>query len=1017
MLGRIVRAAIHQPRLIVVACLVLLACAGALLPHARIDALPNIVPAQAVIETEAPGMVAEQVEELITRPIENILIGTRGIAAVRSRSIQGLSVITLDLESGVDPLRVRQSISEGLTQAAGALPAGVAAPRLAPLVSDGGDILEIGFTSDKLSPMALRDLVQWSVRPRLLSAPDIARVQIFGGEVRQIEVRARAGDLSDSDLGYADVFAAVRRATGVAGAGFIDTPNQRIPILPQGQALTPEDVAAGQIQVVGSAPTRISDVADVVDAAAPSFGDALVMGHPGVVVGVAAQYGANTLKTTEGVERALKALEPELARQGVTVRADLYSPASFVSRSVRGIAWELIIGVALASVLLALFFRDPRAALVSIAVIPLALAAAMGVIALLGWSLNAMTLGGLGVALGLIVDDAVLDVENILRDLRDAEARHASRGHAILIASLEMRGPVLYAALLVIAALIPVMFMTGLAGALLRPMAVAMAAASLASLLVAMTATPALAMLLLNHIGPAAPSRIIEGLEVRYECTLARLAQAPRLVLGVCLAALVVAAIAMASFTIEFPPRAHGGYLTADIDAPAATSIAVMRDYGARITKALLANPAVTTVAQQIGRADDGDEAWGPQHARFDIGLKPDLSWRGREHVEGQVRDVLAGYPGLAPVVRSDLAASVVAPGSARAGQVRVRVFGADLDAIDRTVDRLAALIAAHPGEGQLSVAASSTTPVIRVDLNFQRLAIYGLSAADVLDTVQTAFAGRPAAQVYQQGRAVDIAVTAQADLRTDPEAVGDLLLRSSSGISVPLKAVANIYLTDGRSAIEHDGGLRSRTLSIDPSGDAGRFVERLRGRIDAAVARPPGVYVEVQAPEGGGALSLLAPVAISACAVFALLLLAVGDIRSALIVLVSTLFSFIGGVLVVAITGGVLTLGAFMGFVALLGLSARNGILLISRVDVLVGKEGWTWGPVTAWRAARERFSAILITALLIAVALAPFVLNAGAPGHEILGPMVLTILGGLLTATPMALFVTPVMVARARR
>ena len=868
--------------------------------------------------------------------------------------------------------------------------------------------------------MALRDLVQWSVRPRLLSAPDIARVQIFGGEVRRIEVRARAGDLSDSDLGYADVFAAVRRATGVTGAGFIDTPNQRIPILPQGQALTPEDVAAGQIQVVGSAPTRISDVADVVDAASPSFGDALVMGHPGVVVGVAAQYGANTLRTTQGVERALKALEPELARQGVTVRADLYRPTRlrqpFGARDRLGVDHRRRAGLGAPHPVLPRPARRPGVDRRYPAGVggrhggdrPPRLVAGRHV-----------TLRGLGVALGLIVDDAVLDVENILRDLRDAEcaprlarSRHIDRlpGDAG-------------------------------AGALRRPAGARRPhSGDVHDRPRRRSASPhggghgggvlglapgghdrrsaRLAMLLLGHIRPAdAVAGCLEGLEVRYERALARLAEAPRLVLGVCLAALVVAVIALATFTLEFPPRAHGGYLTADIDAPAATSIAVMRDYGARITKALLANPAITTVAQQIGRADDGDEAWGPQHARFDIGLKSDLSWRGRERVEGQVRDLLAGYPGLAPVVRSDLAASVAAPGSARAGQVRVRVFGSDLDAIDRTVDRIAALIAAHPGEGQLSVTASSTTPVIRVDLNFQRLAIYGLSAADVLDTVQTAFAGRSAAQVYQQGRAVDIAVTAQADLRTDPEAVGDLLLRSSSGISVPLKAVANIYLTDGRSAIEHDGGLRSRTLSVDPSGDAGRFAERLRGRIDAAVARPPGVYVEVQAPEGGGALSLLAPVAISACAVFALLLLAVGDIRSALIVLISTLFSFIGGVLVVAITGGVLTLGAFVGFVALLGLSARNGILLISRVDVLVGKEGWTWGPVTAWRAARERFSAILITALLIAVALAPFVLNAGAPGHEIIGPMVLVILGGLLTATPMALFVTPVLVARARR
>jgi CzcA family heavy metal efflux pump len=1013
-LSRIVRASIHHPRLIATACVVLLACGVGLLPRARLDSLPNLTPAQASIETEAPGMVAEQVEALVTRPIENALIGTRGVATVRSRSIQGLSVVTLDFAGDADPLRVRQAISEGLAQDAGALPAGVGPPRLAPLISNGGDILAVGFTSDKLTPMALRDAVQWSVRPRLLSVPGVARAQVFGGEVKRIEVRARAGDLSDSDLGYADVFAAVRRATGVTGAGFIDTPNQRIPIVPQGQALTDDDVAAGQIQVVGSAPTRISDVADVVDAPAPSFGDALVMGKPGVVLGLAAQYGANTLATTKAIDAALASLTPALEKQGITVRTDLYRPASFVGGSVRAIVWELAVGVVLASVLLALWFRDPRAALVSIAAIPLSLMAALAVIAALGWTINAMTLGGLAVALGLIVDDAVLDVENILSDLRDAEARHASRAHAILMASLEVRAPVIYATLLVIAAVAPVMFLDGPVGALLRPMAVSLAAASVASLLVAIVITPAMAMLFLDHVRPAAPPRFLVRLEESYERLLGRLGGASMALFGLSLAALAITVIALALFRVQFPPKSHGDYLVAEVDAPAATSLAVMRDYGARISQGLLALPGVATVAQEIGRADGGDDAFGPQHARFDIGMKPTLSTGAREEIERDTRALLQGYPGLAPSVHANLAAAV--PGRGRAGAVRVRVFGNDLDAVESTANKVAAVVAATPGAHNVTPANSSAAPVMRVDLNFQRLAIYGLSAADVLDIVQTAFEGRTAAQVYEDGRAVDIAVTAQADLRTDPEGVGGLLLRSSSGVSAPLRSVANIYLTDGRSVIEHEGGQRSAIVTVDPSGDAGAFAQRLRQRIDAGVSRPPGVYIEVLAPEGAAEGGLIVAGVLSALAVFALLLIAVGDLRAALIVLVSTLFAFIGAAAVVAMMGGVLSLGAFMGFVALLGLSARNGILLISRADTLAA-EGQAWEPATVWRAARERLSAILITALLVALALAPFAVRAGAPGHEIIGPMVLVILGGLLTATPMALFVTPLLVVRARR
>ena len=352
MLSRVIRGSLHHPRLIAAACVVFLIYGVLLARTVKLDIFPSLSPAHASVETEAPGMVAEQVEELVTRPIENALLGARGVAAVHSQSIQGLSVITLDFQSGAEPDRVRQAISEGLVQAAGQIPQGAGAPRLAPLTSGAGALLRIGFTSDRLKPMALRDLVQWTVRPRLLSAPGVANVQVFGGETRRIEVRARAGDLSDSDLGYADVFNAVQRATGVSGAGFIDTPTQRIAIEPHGQALTATDVAAGQIQVVGSAPVRISDVADVVDAAAPSFGDALVMGKPGVVVSINGRYGANNVEANRAVLKALAAMRPDLQRQGVSIDADLDRRADFVTDEVRGILWELAFGAVLLAALL-----------------------------------------------------------------------------------------------------------------------------------------------------------------------------------------------------------------------------------------------------------------------------------------------------------------------------------------------------------------------------------------------------------------------------------------------------------------------------------------------------------------------------------------------------------------------------------------------------------------------------------------------------------------------------------------
>jgi len=1016
-LARIIRGALDHPRLIAAASLILLLYGGLTLPSVKLDIFPSLSPAVASVETEGPGMVAEQVEQLLTRPVEAALIGTAGVAAVHSTSVQGLSIVTLDLQTGADPDRVRQAITERLAQAASGLPAGAGPPRLSPLTSTGADSLKIGFTSARLTPMALRSIVQWTVRPRLLSVPGVANVQVFGGEVRRIEVRARSGDLSDSDLGYADVFDAVRRATGVTGAGFIDTPAQRVLIDPRGQALSLDDIAAGQIQIVGSAPTRISDVADVVDAPAPPIGDALIMGKPAVVLAIGLQHGANTLEATRGVDAAVALLAPVLAGLDVRVDADLDRPATFIAQALREVIWSLFAGVALVAVLLVLALRDGPAALVSIVSIALSFCAALLAVKLLGWTLNTMTLGGLAVALGLVVDDAVIDVESMLRRLRDADARHASRAEALLTASLEVRAPVIYATALIIVGLLPITVMGGVSGELVRPLAVSIIVASAASLVVAVIVTPALAILCLNHIRPDRPFRFADRLAARYDRVLQRAARAPGgLALAVLGLLLIIALAGFASFKVEPLPNFHNGHLTAEITAPASTSIAVMRDYGARITRDLTADPRIQSVSEQIGRAQTGDSAFGPEHAQFDIELKPDLATAAQDAVEREARGILDAYPGLHGYVRTPLAAQV--QGSAERGQLVARVYGDDLDAVDRTAGQVAAALSKTPGARGATTAVGAAAPAVRIDLNFQRLAIFGLSAADVLDTVQTAFQGRQAAQIYENGRAIDVAVTAQAGLRQDPESVGDLLLRSSSGISVPLRSVANVYLAEGRTAIRHDNGVRSQSVFTDTSGDLRDFVRRARDEIAKTVTLPAGVYLEFSTPDEAGARrDLLAGAVVAGGAMLALLLLAFGSLRASMMIVGTTAFAFIGGVVAVAVTGGVLSLGALVGFVALFGLSTRSAILLISRINDLTAGGRRSWSAETARLAARQRIWPILVSALLVAAAVAPLAVRAGRPGQEILGPMAIVILCGLATSTVLSLLFSPSLALRILR
>jgi len=1011
-LARIVRWALARPRLVIGAAVWFLVFGVLFVRDTPIDLLPNLAPASATITTDAPGLVAEQVEQSVTLPIENTLIGAAGVAHVESRSLQGLSIITVRFALAADPYRVRQLLAENIARVSG-LPLGVSPPRLLPLSAPGATILRIGFTSDKLDAMALRDLVQWTVRPRLLSAAGVARVTIHGGDVRRIEVRARPADLSDSDLGFLDILNATRRATSVAGAGFIDTPSQRVLIEPQGQARTKEDVGAGQIQTAGAAPVRIDDVADVSETAAPALGDALIDGKPGVLLTIDRQFDANTVTTTRAVEDALAVLRPVLAAQSVKVWGDLDRPASFIAEAVRGVMADLLIGAALVVVATILFMRDIRAALIALVGIPLTLLASAMAIKALGWTLNAMTIGGLVVALGVVIDDAVIDVENIVADLRQAETGQASRAMAIFAASLEVRVPVVYGTLALILSLLPLLTLKGAEGALLAPLACAIIVAALASLVIAGAVAPAMALLFLKHVKPSSEPRIL-GEAKKAQAAWLRLAGAGKWPLLIAILAIVGLAVAACFFfRSEFLPGVHDDHLVIETNAPASTSPTAMREMGARIAADLGSIAHVTTVAERIGRDPTGDgDGAELQHGAFDVALTPGLSRSGQQSVAEAVGRRLSVYGGLAPVVRSGFDSAQAIGGST--ATFAIGVFGPDLDADDATAVRLASLLNTIPGSGEVRAPPVARAPTVRVDLNFPRLALFGLSAADVLDTVQAAFAGETVAQIYEGPRIVDLAISAQAELRRDPEAVGDLLLRSTSGISVPLKSVANVYLSDSPATIAHDNGLRRQRVEADPRpGAIAAFTAAARAAITRRLELPPRVFLDFEGKDtvahARGDLEIAYILAI--LAVFGLLTIAF-DGRTAMLALFSTLFSLVGAVVAVALIGGVFSLGAMVGLITLFGLSLRSAILLIARAEDLALERETPWSLETVARAAGERAVPIIMTSLLVILAVAPLAIQADGAGREILGPMAIVIIGGQITAVLANLLILPILV-----
>ena len=1016
MLAALVGWTLRFPRLVVAAAVMLLAYGGFVLTQAKYDVFPDFVPAQAEVQTEAPGLTAEQVEQLVTRPVEQSIGGASGVAAVRSESQAGLSVVTVVFAQGSDPYRARQVVAESLSEI-GALPAGVAAPKVTPLTSATMDLLKVGFTSDRLTPMQLRDLVQWTVRPRLLSAAGVARATVYGGQTRRIEVQVRPEALAARDLSLADVIAAVKASAGASGGGYIDTPQQRILIEPRGQALNAGDIAAAPLPpVAGGAPLRIGDVAIVADAPGTLNGDALVMGKPGVLISLSSQYGANTLEATRAVEAALAEIAPALKAQGVSVNAGLHRPANFIATALRGIGEDLGIGAVLIALVLFVFLRDVRTVLIAFVSIPLALLTAVIVLDAFGVTLNTMTLGGLAVALGVVVDDAVIGTENIVRRLREA----ATGGIAEVIrdASVEVRAPVIYATVMLAMVLLPVLLLHGLQGAFFSPLAASFIIATLASLAVAVAVTPPLSLLLLNRASLRDEPAMLARAKAWHAALLGRAVERPRWALGAAGLAAVATVAGFLTFNSELLPSFRESHFVLGVAAPPGTSLGVMRSYGVGITRDLLAIDGVQDIEQQIGRAEGGEDTWGTERSEFHIELRPGLSGARQDEIQDAVHKLLAGYPGLQTEVLTFLGDRIGESLSGETAALAIGVYGADLDTLDRLSAQIATVLETVPGAQDVQVQTPPSTPVVRVDFNVPALARYGISPAEAMETVDAAYQGAAAAQVYQGVRAIDVAVTLPPELRQDPEAVGDLLLRSSAGIVVPLKSVARVYLAETRTSISHEGGRARQVVTANPAPrDVVKVTQAARRAITARVRLPAGVYLDYAGTAAGTAAAqreLLFNSGIAVAGVLALLLVAFRSGRSAGLILGSAPFALVGGVIAVGLTGATLSLGSLVGFVTLFGIAARNAILLISHLDHLIAEEGHIWSRDTVLLAARERVTPILMTALVTGLGVAPLAIATGQAGREIQGPMAVVILGGLATSTIASLVLLPALTWR---
>jgi CzcA family heavy metal efflux pump len=1021
MMRRVVSASLRFRYLVVALAVGMVLVGAAQLRDVPVDVFPEFAPPRVQIQTPALGMSAAEVESLVTTPMEQALSGVEGLDILRSKSAPQVSAIELVFKQGTDLMHARQLIAERMTSVTNTLPTWAGPPFMMPPLSATARVMKIGLSSDSVSLIDMSMAAYWKIRTRLLSVPGVANVPIWGERLKMLQVQVKPGRLAQYQVSLEQVMEAVSEALDVGilqfagGAvipkgGFIDTANQRLSIRNVPPILAPGDLA--HVNLVGrdGRQVRLTDVADLVEDHQPLIGDAVINDGPGLMLIIEKFPWANTLDVTRGVEDALDELRPGL--QGIEVDSTIFRPADFIQLALSNLTSALLIGSLLVFLVLLAFLFEWRTALISLVAIPLSLTAAGLVLFLSGATINTMILAGFVIAVGVVVDDAIIDIENISRRLRQhrIEGTGQPTDSIILESSLEVRGAIIYATLIDVVALVPVLTMAGLSGAFFRPLAVAYGLAVLASLLVALTVTPALGMILLaNARVERRRSPFADRLRKAYSALLSRIVRSARPAFA------AVAVVALAGIAVVpqlgeslFPEFKERDFLMHWVSTPG-TSLPAERQIVLAASRELRAIPGVRNFGSHIGQALLGEEIAGVDFGENWISIDPNVDY---DETVAAIDEVAAGYPGLFSNVETYLNERIdeVLTGSSDA--IAVRVYGPDLEVLRAKTEELEHALARVPGIHGVHRDLLVEVPQLEVTVDLAAAERYGIKPGDVRRAAATIVSGEEVGDIFHDGKAYDVQVWSTPDSRDSVSDIEDMPIDTPSGETVRLGDVAAVTLGPTPNSIIHENLTRRMAVGANVVGrDLGAVVhdvERTIATIDFPLGYHPELIGEFQ--ERQSATDRLLLVGIGAAAlVFLLLQASFGSWRLAALIFFTLPSALVGGLLAAYLTGGVIQLGSLVGLFTVLGIAARNGIMMVNHFQHLERVEGEPFGPALVVRGARERLSPILMTALATGLALIPLAIGGDLPGHEIEHPMALVILGGLVTSTLLNLFIVP--------
>ncbi len=978
---------------------------------APLDVFPEFAPPLVEVQTEAPGLSTEEVESLVSVPLESALNGTSNLKTLRSKSVLGLSSVVLIFQEGTNLMTARQLVNERLTIAASRLPAVARPPVILSPLSSLSRVMKIGVTSKTLSQMDLSELAKWTIRPKLMSVPGVANVAIWGQRDRQFQVLIDPERLRSVGVTLDVVNKALTDAVMVAGGGFVDTPNQRIAVRHRSSVETTSDLRNTVVAFRNGAPLRLGELAEVRIGNPPPIGDAIIDDVPGLLLIVEKQPQGNSLDVTRNVEKALGLLD--LGKKGVKVDPTIFRPATFIERSIDNLGHAMLLGCGLVIVILVAFLYDWRTALISLTAIPLSLVAAGVVLRAMGTTINTMVLAGLVIAMGEVVDDAIIDVENIVRRLRQnrAEGGRRSAFEVILAASMEVRSAVVYATLIVILVFIPVLFLEGLTGSFFRPLAMAYILAILASLLVALTVTPALSLMLLpGSVDRHRVSPLVRALQAIYRAVLPGLVHRPYAAVAVLLAAFAASGWALLGLGEELLPNfKETDFLMHFVEKPG-TSLEAMRRITADASKELRAIPGVNNFGSHIGRAEVADEVVGPNFTELWISIDEKAPYK---ETVAKVEDAINGYPGLTRDVLTYLRERIKEVLTGAGATIVVRLYGPDVAELRSKAQEVYDAVHDIPGVANLKVEQQVLVPQLEVRLRPDAAARLGLTPGDVRRAATTLVKGAKVGELYDQSKIFDVFLWGVEKVRDDPNALRNLPIETPAGAFVRLGDVADVAMVPAPNVITHENAMRKIDIqcNVTAGADLGQVARALQEKVKAVpMGREyfPEFLGEYATRETARQRLLM----LAGLSLLGVLLVIHSDFRTArltALVFLTLPFALIGGVFGAVLGGGVLSLGSLVGFVTVLGIAARNGIMLVSHYRHLEQEEGQPFGPELVIRGSIERLAPILMTALATGLALVPLAVGGDKPGQEIEHPMAVVILGGLVTSTVLNLFLMP--------